>query len=131
MTPIEFDPRTYAIIGAAKEVHSVLGCGYLEKVYHLALANELRRRNVPFQAEVSLPVIYKGDVLDCVYRIDLLCFDEVLVEIKALDGLGTIEQAQVLNYLRASTLDVALLLNFGNTKLEVQRMSSPALLLDR
>jgi GxxExxY protein len=128
MTPSDFDPRTYAIIGAAKEVHQVLGCGYLERVHHLAMINELRRRGIPFEVEVVLPVTYKGDLLDCTYRIDLLCYGEVLVELKALSSLGGVEQAQVLNYLRLGTLDVALLLNFGTTRLEVQRLSSPTAL---
>lgn len=125
MTPNDFDPRTYAIIGAAKEVHRVLGCGYLEGVYHLAMINELRRQGIPFEVEVVLPVTYKGDLLDCTYRIDLLCYGAVLVELKALCCLSGIEQAQVLNYLRLSSLDVALLLNFGTTRLEIQRLSSP------
>ena len=87
----------------------------------LALINELRRRGIPFEVEVELPVIYKGDKLDCVYRIDLLCYGEVLVELKALASPGGNEEAQVLNYLKASTLDVALLLNFGTTRLQTQR----------
>jgi GxxExxY protein len=126
MAPNEFDPRTYAIIGAAQEVHRILGCGYLERVYHLAMINELRRRNIPFAVEVVLPVSYKGDLLDCTYRIDLLCFGEVLVELKALGQLSSLEEAQVLNYLRLSTLEVALLLNFGAERLQARRFSSAA-----
>jgi GxxExxY protein len=109
----------------------MLGCGYLERVYQLALANELRRRGIPFKAEVETPVLYKGDLLDCSYRFDLLCFGEVLVELKALPGLGPVEEAQVLNYLKAGPLDVGLLLNFGTTRLEVRRFSSPRLLRPR
>lgn len=124
MTPNdEFDPRTYAIIGAAKEVHRVLGCGYLERVYQLALANEFRRRGIPHESEVALQVSYKGDLLDCSYRLDFLCFDEVIVELKALNGTSAIEEAQVINYLQASGLDVGLLLNFGTRSLDVQRFS--------
>lgn len=125
---MEFDARTYAVIGAAQEVHTVLGCGYLERVYQLALANELRRRGIPFEAEVEAQVVYKGDRLDCHYRFDLLCFGEVLVELKALPGLGPVEESQVLNYLKAGPLDVGLLLNFGAPRLEVRRYSSARLL---
>ncbi len=116
-----FDPWTYAIIGAAQEVHRVLGPGFLEIVYHLALANELRRRQVMFELEVELPVIYKGDDLGCKYRVDLLVGGDVIVELKALKSLGPIEEAQTLNYLKASSLEVGLLLNFGAQRLEVQR----------
>lgn len=122
MTPNdEFDPRTYAIIGAAKEVFHVLGCGYVERVYQLALANEFRRRGIPFEAEVDLQVTYKGDTLDCSYRLDFLCYDEVIVELKALNSTGPVEEAQVINYLKASGLDVGLLLNFGRRTLDLQR----------
>lgn len=125
MTPIpdddSFDERTYAIIGAAQDVHTVLGPGFLEIVYHLAMANELRRRDIPFEIEVELPVIYKGDTLGCTYRVDILAFGEVIVELKALKATGPIEEAQTINYLKASALDVGLLLNFGAPRLEVRR----------
>lgn len=117
----EFDSRTYAIIGAAKEVFRVLGCGYLERVYQLALANEFQRRQVPFESELDLQVAYKGDLLDCNYRIDFLCYGEVIVELKALSSYSGTEEAQVINYLKTSGLDVGLLINFGRRTLEVQR----------
>jgi GxxExxY protein len=119
----DFDERTYAIIGAAQEVHSVLGCGYLERVYGFALGCEMRRRDIPFEVEVELPISYKGDVMPGAYRIDFLCFGEVLVELKALSTTGSIEEAQVLNYLKASSLETALLLNFGSLRLESRRFA--------
>ncbi len=129
MTPNDsFDPQTYAIIGAAQEVHKVLGCGFLERVYQCALANEFARRDIPFEMEVVLPVTYKGDLLDCTYRVDFLCFGDVVVELKALSVTSGVEEAQVLNYLKSGPLDVGLLLNFGSLRLEVQRFSSPRLL---
>src|SRR5581483_7854028 len=67
------DPRTFAIIGAALEVHTTFGCGYLEKGYQFALANELARRGIPHELEVELPMRYKGDLLDCRSRVDLVC----------------------------------------------------------
>jgi GxxExxY protein len=118
-----FDARTYAIVGAAMEVHSTLGCGFLEKVYHLAMENEFRRRGIPFESEVLLPISYKGDVLPCTYRVDLLCYGEVIVELKALQAVGGVELAQVLNYLKAGTCDVGLLLNFGVRRLEARRVA--------
>lgn len=125
MTPMspnyEEDPKTYAIIGAAQEVHRILGPGFLESVYHHALANECRRRGIPFELEVEVPVIYKGDQLGCAYHLDVLAYGSVIVELKALKNTGSIEEAQVLNYLKASTLEVALLLNFGAPRLEVKR----------
>jgi len=115
------DPNTHAIIGAAMEVHRELGCGFLEPVYQEALAIELEERSVPFAREVQLPVAYKGRQLSATYRIDFLCFGCIVVEIKALGALSGVEEAQVLNYLKASGLGLALLLNFGTTSLEYRR----------
>ena len=91
------DPRTHAIIGAAMEVHSVLGRGFLEYVYQSAMAVELAARGIPCRREADLHIWYKGDILDCHYRADFICFDEVIVELKALDRLGNPEMAQILN----------------------------------
>ncbi|MFO1532283.1 MAG: GxxExxY protein [Thermoplasmatota archaeon] len=118
------DPRTHAIIGAALEVHHTLGCGFLERVYQLALACEFRRRGIPFEAERPLPIEYKGERLPCEYRLDFLCFGDILLETKAILALGKPEIAQVLNYLKAGGLDVGLLINFGGTELEIRRLGS-------
>lgn len=115
------DPRTYAIIGAALEVHHTLGCGFLERVYALALACEFCRLGIPFEQEVALPISYKGELLDCNYRVDFLCYGEIIVELKAQRDLGGADEAQVLNYLHAGALRVGLLLNFGNPQLEKRR----------
>ncbi|MBI2301026.1 MAG: GxxExxY protein, partial [Armatimonadetes bacterium] len=105
------DGETYAIIGAAMEVHRHLGPGFLEAVYHQALMVEMESRGIPYRHEATLPVHYKGIRLDCGYRADFVCFDLVLVEIKAMEQLGGIEKAQVVNYLKATGLPRALLLN--------------------
>jgi GxxExxY protein len=116
------DPQTFAMIGAAFEVHSELGPGFLEPVYAAAFAIELQRRRVPFRREVKLPVWYKAELLPLHYRVDFVCFDEVIAEVKALKRLGEIEEAQAINYLRASGLQRALLLNFGSLSLQHRRV---------
>ena len=115
------DSETYAVIGAAMEVHRTLGQGFLENVYQEALAIELAQRSILFQREPALPIRYKGITLPCTYRIDFLCYDSLLVELKALAALGGNEDAQVINYLRASDHKKALLINFGAFSLQHKR----------
>lgn len=118
----EKDPQTYALIGAAMEVHRELGSGFAERVYHLAMLAELEQRKVAFQTEVEIPVYYKSRRLDCHYRVDLLCMNSILVELKAHDGLGDADVSQIINYLKASELRRGLLLNFGTKSLQFKRV---------
>jgi len=117
----ENDPMTYAVIGAAMEVHKQLGCGFLEPVYQEALAVEFLRQNIPFKREVRLPIHYKGQLLAPVYCADFICFDSVVVELKALAHMGGTEESQVINYLKATGYEVGLLLNFGGRSLQHRR----------
>ena len=116
------DPQTFAIIGAAMEVHRELGHGFLEAVYQEALAVELATRQIPFQREAPLQVKYKSQPLACAYKADFICFSEILVELKAIERLGNPEKSQVINYLNATKFTRALLFNFGSPSLEYQRM---------
>ena len=120
--PTENDPRTYAIIGAAFEVHKQLGCGFLEAVYQEALAIEFSKRNISFRREVRLPVHYKEQLLATAYCADFICFDCVVIELKALANMSGTGEAQVINYLKATGYEVGLLLNFGGRSLQHRRL---------
>src|SRR5687768_14736390 len=115
------DPQTQAIIDAAIDVHRKMGRGFLEAVYPECLAIEFHRRGIPFNREVRLPVRYDGILLPVHFRVDFICFETVLIEVKALAIITTREHAQVMNYLRASGLHRGLLLNFGADVLATRR----------
>jgi len=117
----ERDPQTFAIIGAAMMVHSELGRGFLEPVYQEAMERELRHQDIPFNREHLLPVYYRDEPLTIRYRADFLCYDEVIVELKALPQITGTEESQVINYLKAARKVRALLLNFGAPRLEYKR----------
>jgi len=115
------DPETYAIIGAAMAVHAELGHGFLEPVYQAALEQEFLAQRIPFRREVEIPVSYKGKSLEVSYRADFVCFGRVIVELKALQKLSGIEESQALNYLKATSLERGLLINFGTPSLQHKR----------
>ncbi|MBA3029577.1 MAG: GxxExxY protein [Desulfobacteraceae bacterium] len=104
------------------EVHIELGFGFLEAVYQEALETELVSKGIPFKAQPLIQIAYKGRLLNKTYQPDFICFDEVIIEIKAISGLSGIEEAQLINYLKATNLKVGLLLNFGAKSLESKRI---------
>jgi GxxExxY protein len=117
------DPQTYAIIGAAMEVHRELGHGFLEAVHQAALALEFHERGVPREAEKALPVRYKGKLLAPGYRADFVCFDgQVIVETKAIAQLTKADHGQRINELKATGAHRGPLVNFGAPSLECQRL---------
>jgi GxxExxY protein len=114
--------EVYQIVGAAMEVSNELGAGFLEAVYQEALGIELKSRSLPFVAQPAIQIAYKGHILTKEYIPDFICYDQVVVEIKAIKELTTTEQAQLLNYLKATGKPVGVLLNFGTPKMEWKRM---------
>jgi len=118
------DQITEQIIGAAIEVHRALGPGLLESAYEECICHELSLRDIQFKRQIPLPVEYKGIKLDCGYRLDLLAVDTVVVEIKAVDTLLPIYEAQLLTYLKLGNWRVGLLINFNETVLKhgIKRM---------
>ena len=114
MVELVLRDEVYAVVGAAMEVHSQLGPGFLEAVYQEALEVELSIRGIPFAAQHPIPVKYKGQLLDQYYVADFLCYEQVIIEIKAIKRLSEIEQAQIINYLKATGLKVGLLINFAS-----------------
>ena len=124
---MERDELTFEIIGAAIEVHRAIGPGLLESAYEECLCKELSLRQIPFERQKPLPVEYKSLELDCGYRLDLLVADTVVVEVKAVESLLRIHEAQVLTYLKLGKWELGLLINFN---VEVLRDGIRRIILD-
>lgn len=121
MTDILFKELSYAIIGAAMEVHRALGPGFLEAVYQAALAHELKLRGIKFEQFVKLPMTYKGVELG-VYEADFVIEGKIILEIKAVQALHPQHSAQAVHYLAATGLQLAILINFGESSLKYKRL---------
>jgi GxxExxY protein len=122
MSDIALREEVFQIIGAAIEVHKELGSGFLEVVYQETLEIELAERGIPFQSQAELHVRYKNRLLQKKYCADLVCFGSIIVELKSVQKIGAIEEAQLINYLKSTGLKVGLLINFGaHGKLEWKR----------
>ena len=122
VTELILKDEVYSVVGCAIEVHKELGFGFLEAVYQEAMELELTQRKIPFDAQMPLAILYKGQRLRKEYNADLICYGQIIVELKALERLSGREEAQLLNYLKATSYRVGLLINFGNSpKLEWKR----------
>jgi GxxExxY protein len=122
MTDILYKELSFAIVGATMEVQKILGPGFLESVYQLALEKELTLRRIPFQHQVELPVTYKGDLVG-IYKADLITDNKIVVEVKGISRLNASHEAQALHYLAATGLQLAILINFGMSSLEYRRVA--------
>jgi GxxExxY protein len=110
---IEFDELSKTVIGCAIEVHRELGPGLLESAYEQCLAHELRLKGIPFELQKVMPVDYKGVLIDCGYRLDLLVDGKIIVELKAVAAIEPIHEAQMLTYLKLAKVKTGLLINFN------------------
>ncbi|OIO59147.1 MAG: hypothetical protein AUJ47_10820 [Candidatus Marinimicrobia bacterium CG1_02_48_14] len=121
MTEILYKELSYKVVGCAMEVHKELGPGFLESVYEAAMVVELEKQGIQFALQTQFPVIYKG-VLVKHFIADMVIANEIVVELKAISQIGNIEKAQVINYLKATGLKLGLLINFGQTSLQFERI---------
>ena len=119
---ILYKDESYKIIGAAMIVHNEIGSGFLEAVYQEALEKEFYLQDVPYKREVPLPIFYKGEMLSKTYIADFVCYDNIIVELKAVSFMSSEHKAQVLNYLKAAKFELGLLINFGESKLAYERL---------
>ena len=115
------EQETYQIIGAAMKVHSEMGPGFAEKIYQEALAIEFSERGIPFVREKEIHAIYKGIVLGGTFIPDFICYDKIIVEIKAVKELDDVHRSQAINYAKIAGFDLSLLINFGESSLVKER----------
>lgn len=117
-----FKDESYAIQGAIFDVYREMGCGFLESVYHECLQKELRKRGIPFESQKELQLAYKGEPLQQTFKPDFICYGKIIIELKAVKELAPEHAAQALNYLKATGMTLALLVNFGShPKVTVKR----------
>jgi len=118
-----YKDECYAIQGAVFEVYREMGCGFLEAVYQECLGREFTHAGIPFVAQLELRLAYKGEVLQQTYKPDFICYEKIIVELKAVKAVAPEHKAQVFNYLKATGLRLGLLVNFGHyPKVEIERV---------
>ena len=117
-----YQEEAYKIRGAVFAVHKELGCGFLERVYQDALEYEFKERGIPYEREKLIQIMYKDKPLGEPYRADFVCYDKIIVELKALSELDGTHRAQVINYLKAAKMKLGLLVNFGEISAKVERL---------
>lgn len=124
MAGLIYKEESFSIIGACFEVYKDKGCGFLESVYQECLEIEFIHQNIPFTPQKVLDLYYRGRKLQSVYKPDFICFDKIIVEIKAVQAINEEHKAQVINYLKATRYELGLLVNFGHyPKLEYERIA--------
>ncbi|MDD2600968.1 MAG: GxxExxY protein [Kiritimatiellae bacterium] len=117
-----FEDETYAIRGTVFEVYKEMGCGFLEAVYQECLEIELKEQGIPFIAQKEIQLMYKGEPLQQIYKPDFICYDKIILELKAVKEIAPEHKAQVINYLKATNLKLGLLINFGShPKAQIER----------
>ena len=122
MREIIYKEDSYKIVGAAMEVHKHLGCGFLEQVYQEALELEFLHLNIPYEREKQMNIYYRDKKLSKYYIADFICFDKIILELKALSELTSEHEAQLINYLKTTNMRLGILLNFGTESLEYKRI---------
>lgn len=122
MNTFYYKTETYNIRGAIFAVHHELGNGFLERVYQDALEFEFKERGIPYEREKNIQIMYKGKPLGEPYRADFVCYDKIIVELKAVEKLQGIHRAQVVNYLKATEMKLGLLVNFGEEFANIERI---------
>jgi len=116
------EEESYRIIGACLAVHNELGCGFLEAEYQEVLAIEFKNSGIPFEQEKPLSICFKGVQLNKKYIADFICYDKIILEIKALSSISSEHESQLLNYLKATGLKLGILINFGEKSLNYKRL---------
>jgi GxxExxY protein len=123
-TGILFKNESYEIQGAIFEVYKTLGSGFLESVYQESLEHELRLRDIPFKSQPELKIKYKEVILNQFYKADFVCYDSIIIELKACRDIDSIHRAQLINYLKATELKLGMLVNFGAfPKVKIERIA--------
>ena len=124
MTDLIYKQESYKIVGACMEVYNDLGSGFLETVYQEALAREFAAKEIPYVEQWGIDVYYKGDLLNKKFFADFICFNEIIIEIKAMEALVPVHEAQLINYLKATKKPLGLLVNFGGPSLQYKRFAN-------